>query len=92
MEALPPPSSPLVDDSTDYSWSSSNVTYAILISIGAGLATAIGGCIAFVPSLLNRVSPGAILSIALRCAVLVPCKARSHRAQLRARLAASRPA
>lgn len=52
-------------EKTDYSWSSSNVGYAIAISIGAGLATGLGGCVAFLPSVLERVSPGMVLSVAL---------------------------
>jgi len=52
-------------DIIDYSWSSSNVTYAILISIGAGLATGIGGAVAFLPDTFARFSPAVILSVAL---------------------------
>jgi len=64
---LPPPSMPPLspDGDTDYSWGSTNVLYAILISIGAGLATGIGGAVAFAPSVLERFSPNVILSVAL---------------------------
>ena len=51
--------------SEDYSWDSENVGIACGVSIGAGLATGIGGLVVFAPQLLASVSKGTILAIAL---------------------------
>ena len=44
------------DDATDFSteWDSANVGYAIAVSIGAGLATGLGGALVFFPSFFNK--------------------------------------
>jgi ZIP family zinc transporter len=65
MSVFSPPSLPPADEGTDFSWSSSNVITACLVATGAGLATGIGGLVAFMPSLLKRFSPPLILSVAL---------------------------
>ena len=49
----------------DYSWDSENVAIACGVSIGAGLATGIGGLVVFAPQLLASVPKGTILAIAL---------------------------
>ena len=46
-------------------WSHPNITYAIIISVGAGLATGIGGSLVFVPDLLRRVPQATVLAISL---------------------------
>merc|ERR1719382_875377 len=50
---------------TEYGWGSPYVVTACLVSLGAGLATAVGGLVVFAPSILKRVSPGIILSVSL---------------------------
>ena len=50
---------------TDYSWDSENVGIAVGVSIGAGLATGIGGLVVFVPQVLSSVPKATILSVAL---------------------------
>lgn len=49
----------------DYDWNSPNIGSAIGISVGAGLATAVGGALAFCPSVLKSVPPNKILAVAL---------------------------
>ena len=46
-------------------WGSANVNTAIVVSLGAGLATGIGGAVAFVPQIFASVKQGVILSVAL---------------------------
>jgi len=46
-------------------WDSPNVPAAIGISVGAGLATAVGGAVAFVPSFWKRVPQTTVLAISL---------------------------
>ena len=46
-------------------WGSANVNTAIAVSLGAGLATGIGGAVAFVPQIFASVKQGVILSVAL---------------------------
>ena len=48
-----------------YSWSDENVKIACGVSIGAGLATGIGGLVFFAPQLLASVPKGTILTVAL---------------------------
>ena len=49
----------------EYSWGSQNVAIACGVSIGAGLATGIGGLVVFAPQLLASIPKGTILAIAL---------------------------
>jgi len=49
----------------DFGWDSPNVITATLVCFGAGLATGIGGCVAFMPGILKRFSPALILAVAL---------------------------
>jgi len=46
-------------------WGSANVNTAIVVSLGAGLATGIGGAVAFVPQIFASVKQCVILSAAL---------------------------
>jgi len=46
-------------------WSDPNIPYAIIISLGAGLATGIGGSLVFVPDLMKRISQAMILAVSL---------------------------
>ena len=55
----------LEEDDESYSWSDENVKIACGVSIGAGLATGIGGLIVFAPALLERVPKDALLACAL---------------------------
>lgn len=55
----------LGEDEIDMSWSSPNIPIAIGVSIGAGLATAIGGALVFFPDFLRRVPPNQILGVSL---------------------------
>jgi len=48
-----------------YSWASPYVVTAVLVSLGAGLATAVGGLVVFAPSILKRLPPPVILSVSL---------------------------
>ena len=64
----PPPSPPLGDynaNEVDLGWSSPNIPAAIIVSIGAGLATSIGGAMVFFPEFLKRVPQNVILGVAL---------------------------
>ena len=67
----------------DYDWNSPNIGSAIGISVGAGLATAVGGALAFCPSVLKSVPPNKILAVALalqRVCARVLCTDRISRA------------
>ena len=46
-------------------WNDPNVKWAIIISIGAGLSTGIGGALVFVPELLKKVNQATILAVSL---------------------------
>jgi ZIP family zinc transporter len=61
----PPPASPPEDDSINTGWDSPNIPAAIVVSIGAGLATAIGGAMVFFPEALKSVPQNLILGISL---------------------------
>eukprot|EP00965_Chrysotila_dentata_P071102 2349690-Pleurochrysis_carterae.AAC.2 len=37
------------EEGGDYSWGSTNVITAVLVSLGAGLATGVGGLVVFAP-------------------------------------------
>ena len=52
-------------DAANFEWGSPNVNTAIAVSLGAGLATGIGGAVAFVPQIFASVKQGVILSVAL---------------------------
>jgi len=58
-------SSIAAEDEIDMSWSSPNIPIAIGVSIGAGLATAIGGAMVFFPELLRRIPQHIILGVSL---------------------------
>ena len=70
---MAPPGAPIVvaaveacdEEDMDMSWSSKNVPIAIGISIGAGLATAIGGALVFFPEFLKRVPQAKVLGVSL---------------------------
>jgi len=49
----------------DFGWSSSNVVTAIAVSIGAGLATGVGGLVVLAPQLLASVPKATVLAVAL---------------------------
>jgi len=53
------------DTDLDLGWSSPNIPAAIGISIGAGLATAIGGAAAFVPGVWQRLPQTTVLAVSL---------------------------
>jgi zinc transporter ZupT len=53
------------ESNLDLGWSSPNIPAAIGISIGAGLATAIGGAMAFVPGVWQRLPQTTVLAISL---------------------------
>jgi len=49
----------------DINWDHPNIPAALIVSIGAGLATGIGGALVFVPALLEKVPQAKILAISL---------------------------
>ena len=55
------------DDATDFSteWDSANVGYAIAVSIGAGLATGLGGALVFFPTFFKSIPQSTVLGISL---------------------------
>ena len=55
------------DDATDFSteWGSANVGYAIAVSIGAGLATGLGGCLVFFPKFFRSIPQSMVLGVSL---------------------------
>jgi len=52
-------------DSDRFSWSHPNIPFAIGISLGSGLATAVGGSMVFCPELLRRVPQATVLAVSL---------------------------
>jgi ZIP family zinc transporter len=52
------------DDDT-VGWDSPNIPAAIIVSIGAGLSTAIGGSLVFFPEMMKRVPQSTILGVSL---------------------------
>ena len=64
MATMPaaPPSPP--EDET-YGWDHAHVPFALAVSFGAGLATAIGGALVFFPEFLEKVPQATILAISL---------------------------
>ena len=52
-------------DETNLGWDHPNVKWAILVSLGAGLSTAVGGSLVFFPSLLRSVPQATILAVSL---------------------------
>ena len=55
------------DDATDFSteWGSANVGYAIAVSIGAGLATGLGGSLVFFPKFFRSIPQSIVLGVSL---------------------------
>lgn len=55
------------DDATDFSkeWDSANVGYAIAVSIGAGLATGLGGALVFFPKFFKSIPQSIVLGVSL---------------------------
>jgi len=55
------------EDATDFSteWDSANVAYAIIVSIGAGLATGLGGALVFFPTFFKSIPQSTVLGISL---------------------------
>ena len=55
------------EDATDFSteWDSANVGYAIAVSIGAGLATGLGGALVFFPTFFKSIPQSTVLGISL---------------------------
>jgi len=49
----------------DINWDHPNILAALIVSIGAGLATGIGGALVFVPALLEKVPQAKILAVSL---------------------------
>jgi len=65
----PPPPSPLEppeeQEETNRGWDGPNIPAAIGVSIGAGLATGIGGALVFFPEMLKSVPQNTILGVSL---------------------------
>ena len=57
----------LDDDATDFDtdWGSANVGYAIAVSIGAGLATGLGGALVFFPKFFKSIPQSLVLGVSL---------------------------
>ena len=57
----------LDDDATDFDtdWDSANVGYAIAVSIGAGLATGLGGALVFFPKFFKSIPQSIVLGVSL---------------------------
>mmetsp|Transcript_6613 Transcript_6613/g.14437 ORF Transcript_6613/g.14437 Transcript_6613/m.14437 type:complete len:271 (-) Transcript_6613:133-945(-) len=53
------------EEGGDYSWGSTNVITAVLVSLGAGLATGVGGLVVFAPQILSSVPKATVLAVAL---------------------------
>jgi len=53
------------EDTFDTSWGSANVGYAIAVSIGAGLATGLGGALVFFPTFFKTIPQSLVLGISL---------------------------
>ena len=65
ISPCPPPLGVFNDAEIDLGWSSPNIPAAIIVSIGAGLATSIGGALVFFPEFLKRVPQNMILGVSL---------------------------
>ena len=57
----------LDEDATDFDtgWGDANVHYAILVSIGAGLATGLGGALVFFPTFFKSIPQNMVLGVSL---------------------------
>ena len=53
------------EDSFNSDWDSANVAYAIIVSIGAGLATGLGGALVFFPSFFKKIPQNKVLGVSL---------------------------
>jgi len=60
-----PPFVPPADEGDDLGWDSPNIPAAIVVSVGAGLATALGGALVFFPEFIKRVPQNTILGVSL---------------------------
>jgi ZIP family zinc transporter len=53
------------EDTFNSDWDSANVAYAIIVSIGAGLATGLGGALVFFPSFFKKIPQNKVLGVSL---------------------------
>ena len=53
------------EDTFSTDWDSANVAYAIIVSIGAGLATGLGGALVFFPSFFKSIPQNKVLGVSL---------------------------
>jgi ZIP family zinc transporter len=54
-----------LDGVSDIGWDHPNVPYAIIVSLGAGLATGIGGALVFIPDLMRQIPQATVLAVSL---------------------------
>ena len=52
-------------DTNNLQWDHPNVMYAIIVSLGAGLSTGLGGALVFFPEFFNRVPQSTVLAVSL---------------------------
>ena len=53
------------DEAFSTEWDSANVAYAIIVSIGAGLATGLGGALVFFPTFFKSIPQNKVLGVSL---------------------------